>query len=138
MVYCQLLNKTFRYEGDWSGGLRSGAGRYSSKATGGAYEGTYANDLKVYFLELLLNQNVIHLFPVFFFMIKRYVESFKMLQFDFVIRLNNFFVTLKVSVKHAQGPVNFNKPYRSIKPRRFFLVLFVYKTKWPKIFRFSP
>jgi len=35
-----------RYEGDWSGGLRSGAGRYSSKATGGAYEGTYANDLK--------------------------------------------------------------------------------------------
>ena len=36
-----------RYEGEWSSGLRSGKGKYSSKSTGGVYDGEYEKDLKV-------------------------------------------------------------------------------------------
>merc|ERR1711915_733733 len=33
-----------RYEGDWSDGLRQGKGKYTSKSTGGKYDGQYKNE----------------------------------------------------------------------------------------------
>ena len=36
----------YRYEGDWTGGLRQGKGKYTCKTSGGKYEGEYKGDKK--------------------------------------------------------------------------------------------